>query len=78
MISDKVFKTADEFVEALYSDEERLRKIRELLRIRGFGFDFETKYTMPEEEERTVEELEEDEQTASDDSVEEAEQRLGV
>jgi hypothetical protein len=78
MISDKVFKTADEFVEALYSDEERLRKIRELLRIRGFGFDFETKYTMPEEEERTVEELEEDEQTVSDDSVEEAEQRLGV
>ena len=54
MISDKVFKTADEFVEALYSDEERLRKIREHLRIRGFGFDFETKYTMPEEEVRTV------------------------
>lgn len=74
MISDKVFKTADEFVEALYSDEERLRKIRELLRIRGFGFDFETKYTMPEEEERTVEELEEDEQTASDTSAEEVEQ----
>ena len=74
MISDKVFKTADEFVEALYSDEERLRKIRELLRIRGFGFDFETKYTMPEEEERTIEESEEDEQTASNASAEEAEQ----
>lgn len=74
MISDKVFKTADEFIEALYSDEERLRKIRELLRIRGFGFDFETKYTMPEEEERKVEEPEEDEQTSSDASVEEAEQ----
>lgn len=46
MISDKIFKTADEFVEALYSDEERLRRIREHLRIRGFGFDFETKYTV--------------------------------
>ena len=55
MISDKVFKTADEFVEALYSDEERVKKIREHLRIRGFGFDFETKYTMPDEEGRTVE-----------------------
>lgn len=55
MISDKVFKTADEFVEALYSDKERLRRIRELMRIRGYGFDFETKYTVPEEEERSVE-----------------------
>lgn len=54
MISDKVFKTADEFVEALYSDEERLRKIREHLRIRGYGFDFETKYTMPEAEPEPV------------------------
>lgn len=54
MVSDKVFKTADEFVEALYSDEERLRKIREHLRIRGYGFDFETKYTMPEAEPEPV------------------------
>jgi len=51
MVSDKVFKTADEFVEALYSDEDRLKRIREHLRIRGFGFDFETKYTVNEEEE---------------------------
>lgn len=49
MISDKVFKTADEFVEALYSDEERLKKIREHLRIRGFGFDFETNYDVSED-----------------------------
>lgn len=58
MISDKVFKTADEFVEELYSDEERLRKIREHLRIRGFGFDFETKYTVPDEAENTVQDEE--------------------
>ncbi len=51
MVSDKVFKTADEFIEALYSDAELLRKIREHLRIRGFGFDFETQYTIPDEEE---------------------------
>lgn len=49
MVSDKTFKSADEFVEALYSDEERLRKIREHLRIRGFGFDFETKYSVPQD-----------------------------
>lgn len=48
LVSDKTFKTAAEFVEALYSDAERLRKIRECLRIRGFGFDFETKY-LPDE-----------------------------
>jgi len=63
MISDKVFKTADEFAEALYSDEERVRKIREHLRIRGFGFDFETQYTVGEDEseERTVETSDEEE-----------------
>ena len=56
LVSDKVFKTADEFVAALYSDEERLKKIREHLRIRGFGFDFETKYTTPadSEEEKSI------------------------
>lgn len=63
MISDKVFKTADEFVEALYSDEERVRKIREHLRIRGFGFDFETKYTMPEEESNDMSESDDVEQS---------------
>jgi hypothetical protein len=51
MISDKVLKTADEFVEALYSDKDRLMKIREHLCIRGFGFDFETKYTVPSDDE---------------------------
>jgi len=50
MISDKIFKNAEEFVAELYSDEDRVKKIREHLRIRGFGFDFETKYTMPESE----------------------------
>lgn len=48
LVSDKTFKTAAEFVAELYSDAERLRKIRECLRIRGFGFDFETKY-LPDE-----------------------------
>jgi len=62
LVSDKTFKSADEFVEALYSDEERLRKIRETLRIRGYGFDFETKYTMPEEEAVSVEDQDDQEQ----------------
>ena len=51
LVSDKVFKSADEFVETLYSDKDRLRKIRECLRIRGFGFDFETKYMVTDESE---------------------------
>ena len=46
MVSDKVFKTADELIEAIYSDKDRLMKIREVLRIRGFGFPFETQYTV--------------------------------
>ena len=51
MVSDKVFKTADEFVLALYSKSDILKKIREHFRIRGFGFEFETKYTVCEDEE---------------------------
>jgi hypothetical protein len=50
-VSDKTFKTPDEFVEALYSDEERLNRIRECLRIRGYGFDFEEKYAVSEDQE---------------------------
>ena len=46
LVSDKVFKSAEEFVDALYSDKDRLMKIREHLRIRGFGFAFETKYSV--------------------------------
>ena len=51
LVSDKVLKDANEFVNALYSNEELLMKIREHLRIRGFGFSFETKYTVTDEEE---------------------------
>ena len=58
LVSDKVFKSADEFVEALYSNKDLLMKIREHLRIRGFGFEFETKYTMPEDDEDEVVECE--------------------
>lgn len=46
LVSDSVFKTADELVDAIYSNEEILRKIREHLRIRGFGFDFEKRYSV--------------------------------
>jgi hypothetical protein len=54
MISEKVFKTADEFVEELYSDEDRLKRIREHFRIRGFGFDFETRYTVEDDQEEGI------------------------
>lgn len=53
LVSDKVLKDANEFVKALYSNEELLMKIREHLRIRGFGFDFERKYTIPDEDEES-------------------------
>lgn len=46
LVSDSVFKTADDLIGAIYSNEEILRKIREHLRIRGFGFDFEKKYSV--------------------------------
>lgn len=39
-----------EILEMLYADKELLMRVREALRIRGFGFDFETKY-MPSKEE---------------------------
>ena len=71
MISDKVFKNADEFVDALYSDDERLNRIREHLRIRGFGFDFETKYTVNEDEENASVPEEKEEQV--EDKAEESE-----
>lgn len=51
LVSDKTFKNADELIDALYSDDERLMRIREHLRIRGFGFDFETKYSSDGERE---------------------------
>ena len=63
LVSDRVFKDADEFVTALYSDPERVRKIREHLRIRGFGFDFESKFVLKEDE---------SEQTSVPEPVEEA------
>ena len=49
LVSDKKFATADELIEEIYSDKERLMKIREHLRIRGFGFPFETKYTVEDD-----------------------------
>lgn len=43
-LSDKVFKTDEEFLRALYADTAMVAAFREKMRIRGFGFDFEMKY----------------------------------
>lgn len=44
-LSDKSFKTDEEFIRALYADKELLNAIREKMRIRGYGFGFEARYT---------------------------------
>ena len=49
-LSNKSFKTDEEFLRALYENTDTLHVIREGLRIRGFGFDFEAKYTPSPEE----------------------------
>jgi len=48
-LRDKSFKTEDEFLEALYANTELVAALREKMRIRGFGFDFETKYGVHKE-----------------------------
>lgn len=44
-IHPEYFPDAESFLSALYSNEEAMRNIREDLRLRGYGFDFETKYS---------------------------------
>jgi len=43
-LSDKTFKSSEEFLRTLYGNTDLLMAIREKLRIRGFGFRFETDY----------------------------------
>ena len=43
-LSDKSFKSEEEFVRAFYANTDLLQTMREAMRIRGYGFDFETKY----------------------------------
>ena len=46
-----VFKSEEEFVVALHANTDLVRLCREKMRIRGFGFDFETQYSNKEIEE---------------------------
>jgi len=46
----KVYKSDEEFLRDFYANEDLLQACREALRIRGMGFDFETKY-MPTDSE---------------------------
>lgn len=43
MLNDKAYKSKAEFMSAIYGNEDLLMVILEGLRIRGYGFDFETK-----------------------------------
>lgn len=55
-LSDKLFKSDEEFLRTLYADKDMVMAFREKMRIRGFGFDFETKYmpNLDEEEDDGV------------------------
>jgi hypothetical protein len=43
-LSDKPFKSGEEFLHALYSNTDYIMSLREKMRIRGCGFAFETQY----------------------------------
>ena len=47
-LSDKPFKTDEEFLRAFYANEDILKGCREVLRIRGYGLEFESKYAPPD------------------------------
>ncbi len=42
LLSDRTYRTDEEFVRAFYANEDLLMSCRQALRLRGFGFDFET------------------------------------
>lgn len=47
-LSDKPFKTQAEFLQALYGNTDFVMSLRERMRIRGCGFEFESKFQQPE------------------------------
>ena len=47
-LSDKPFKSDEEFLRAFYANEELLKGFREVLRIRGYGLEFESRYAPPD------------------------------
>jgi len=55
-------------VRAFYDNTDMLNTIREKMRIRGFGFDFETKYDQYDSEGNLKEEVEEPNYEAADGS----------
>lgn len=60
MLSDKTFKSEEDFMRAFYANEDLLMCCRQALRLRGFGFDFETAWknreAEPEQAENKTEE----------------------
>lgn len=43
LLNDKAYKSKEEFLHAIYDNEEILMTVLDGLRVRGYGFDFETK-----------------------------------
>ena len=61
LVSDKWFKDDLEFLQTFYSNHDLVMACREKLRVRGFGFNFETKY-MP-----SITEIEDNKESAESD-----------
>ena len=48
LLSDKTFRSEEDFIRALYGNEDLLMALREALRLRGFGFKFESGWKQQE------------------------------
>ena len=47
-LQEKPFKSDEEFLRAFYANEEILKGCREVMRVRGYGLEFERKYVPPD------------------------------
>ena len=56
LLSDKTFRSEEDFVRALYANEDLLMSLREALRLRGFGFRFESSWKQQDDDGKRAEE----------------------
>jgi RecA/RadA recombinase len=61
LLSDKTFRSEDDFIRAFYANEDLLMCCRQALKLRGFGFDFETSWKNQPAEQPTDQPVEQEE-----------------